>query len=114
MNKKLNKSLRVVCIITLWVVLVVACFKVYELYQYNKLHPQDRYEWASFQAPPKEFIIKRDMMNDSRNTVILGVLIAIVWEVLLYFNDPKKHFVTYLYGKVKPLLKKIEDNIEDE
>ena len=42
-----------------------------------------------------------------------GILIAIIWEVLLYFNDPEKHFATYLYEKAKPLLKKME-KLEDE
>lgn len=113
MNKKLNKSLRLVCIILLWIVLIVACIRAWNLYQYNKEHPQDRYEWNSLQGPPEEFIIKNSMMVSTRRTVMLGILIAIVWEVLLYFDDPKKHFITYWYHKFKPLLKKME-KLEDE
>ncbi len=98
----------------LWVVLLVACLRAWNLYQYNKVHPQDRYEWSSMESPPEEYIIKTEMMKSVRRTVILGILIAIGWEVLLYFNDPKKHFVTYLYKKAKPILTKLEDKLEDE
>ncbi len=114
MNKKLNKSLRLVCIIALWLVLIVACLRVYNLYQYNKVHPQDRYEWSSLEAPPEEFIIKSEMMEASRRTVLLGILIAVIWEVLLYFNDPKKHFITYLKEKIEPILEKAGDKLEKE
>ena len=109
MNKKLNKSLRTLCIIALWLVLIVAGLRAYNLYQYNRLHPQSKYEWASYELPPEEFIIKSELMKATKNTMLLGILIAIKWEVLLFFNDPEKHFVTYLYRKVKPLLEKMED-----
>ena len=114
MNKKLNKSLRILCIIALWVVLIVASFKAYDLYQYNKLHPQKQYEWNSIGGPPQEFIIKKDMMQSTRRTIILGVLFAMMWEVLLYFDDPKKHFVTYLINKVEPFMDKVSDKFEDD
>ncbi|KKM71227.1 hypothetical protein LCGC14_1432800 [marine sediment metagenome] len=114
MNKKLNKSLRLVCIIALWVVLIVASYKAYNLYQYNKLHPQKQYEWNSLGGPPEEFIIKKDMMQSTRLTIVLGILVAVIWEVLLYFNDPKKHFATYLINKIEPLMGKVDDKLEDE
>ncbi len=114
MNKKLNKSLRTLCIITLWVVLIVACYKAYGLYEYNKLHPQQEYSWASFEVPPGEYIIKRDMMKSTRNIILLGILVAIIWEVLLYFDDPKKHFVTYLIDKAKPIMDKINKEVEED
>ncbi len=110
MNKKLNKSLRLVCVIAIWIVLIVACLRVYNLYSYNKVHPQKEYEWSSLQGPPEEFIIKSEMMEAARRTVILGILIAIIWEALIYFNDPGKHFVTYLYRKIKPILGGLEDD----
>ena len=113
MNKKLNKSLRLVCIIAIWLVLIVACLRVWNLYSYNKLHPQNRYEWSSLEVPPEEFIIKSEMMQAAKNTVMLGILIAIIWEGLLYFNDPQKHFVTYIIKKVGPKLEKLGDKIED-
>ena len=50
------------------------------------------------------------MMKGTKRTIILGALIAVIWDVLLYFNDPNNHFVTYLYRKAKPLLDKIEDD----
>ncbi len=109
MNTKLNKSLRILCIVSLWIVLIVSCFKAYDLYQYNNLHPQKEYSWNSLESPPEEYIIKMDMMKSVRGMVLLGILIAIIWEVLLYFNDPKNHFFTYLYGKAKPFLDKLED-----
>ena len=114
MNKKLNKSLRLVCIIALWLVLIVACLRAYNLYSYNKIHPQKEYTWSSFEAPPEEFIIKNELMKSTRSIILWGILIAVVWEVLLYFNDPKKHFITYLYRKAKPLMDKFEDKMEDD
>ncbi len=114
MNKKLNKSLRLVCIIALWIVLIVACLRAYNLYSYNKVHPQKEYRWSSLDSPPEEFVIKSEMMDAARRTVLLGILIAIVWEVLLYFNDPPKHFFTYLKKKLGPIMKKVEDKMEDE
>ncbi len=114
MNKKLNKTLRVLCIIALWLVLIVACLRAYNLYQYNKLHPQKEYEWGSFEAPPEEFVIKNELMKSTRNMIVLGVLIAIIWEVLLFFDDPEKHFATYLYRKANPILEKIDDVLEDD
>ena len=114
MNKKLNKSLRAVCILALWVVLIVACMRAYNLYQYNKLHPQKEYSWNSFGSPPEEYVIKKEMMNGARNIIMLGVVIAIIWEVLLYFDDPKSHFVTYINKKIKPTLEKIGDKIDDD
>ncbi len=110
MNKKLNKSLRTITIVMLWLVLIVACLRAYNLYDYNKEHPQERYEWSSWGTPPEEFVIKNTMMKAVRVTVLWGILIAIIWEVLLYFDDPDKHFITWLYNKVKPLLDKIEDD----
>ena len=113
MNKKLNKSLRLVCIIALWLVLIVACLRAYNLYQYNKVHPQKEYSWVSWEGPPEEFIIKNEMMKSIKTMFLLGVLIAMIWEVLLYFDDPEKHFVTYWYRKLKPLLDKVEDDEDD-
>ncbi len=114
MNKKLNKLLRALCIVALWIVLIVACFKAYNLYEYNKLHPENEYRWNSLEAPPEEYVMKKDMMKSTKNTINLGILIAIIWEVLLYFNDPKNHFFTYLYKKAKPILEKWGDKLEDE
>ena len=57
MNKKLNKSLRLVCVIALWLVLIVACLRAYNLYQYDKVHPQKEYSWSSWSLPPEEFTI---------------------------------------------------------
>ncbi len=114
MNKKLNKLLRALCIVALWIVLIVSCFKAYDLYQYNNLHPQKEYSWNSFDSPPEEYIIKMDMMKSVRGMVLWGILIAIIWEVLLYFNDPGKHFFTYLWRKAKPILDKMGDKLEDE
>ena len=114
MNKKLNKSLRTVCIIALWLVLIVASLRAYNLYSYNKVHPQDRYEWSSLGSPPEEFIIKQEMMKATRNMILIGILFAIIWEVLLYFDDPDKHFVTYVSKKVGPKLKKLTDKLEDD
>ncbi len=114
MNKKLNKSLRVVCVVLLWLVLIVACLRAYNLYQYNKVHPQNRYEWNSLWSPPEEFIIKSEMMKATKNMILLGILIAIIWEGLLYFDDPEKHFVTYWYRKAKPTLKKIANALDDD
>ncbi len=113
MNKKLNKWLRLVCIIALWSVLIVASFRAYNLYQYNKLHPQNEYSWNPLYGPPQEFIIKSEMMNETKNIILWGILIAVIWEGLLYFNDPKKHFLTYCYRKLKPIMKKIESE-DDE
>ncbi len=114
MNKKLNKSLRTVCIIALWLVLIVASLRAYNLYSYNKVHPQDRYEWGSLDSPPEEFIIKSEMMKATKNMILIGILVAIIWEVLLYFDDPKKHFTTYWYKKLKPIIEKIGDKLEDD
>ncbi len=114
MNKKLNKSLRMVCIIALWLVLIVACLRTWNLYQYNKLHPQDRYEWTSWESPPEEFIIKSEMMKATKNMILIGILVAIIWEVLLYFDDPKKHFITYISKKIGPKLEKLGENLEDD
>ncbi len=114
MNKKLNKSLRLVCVILLWLVLIVACLRAYNLYQYNKVHPQKEYRWTSWGSPPEEFVVKKEMMKATRNTIMIGVLIAVIWEVLLYFNDPKKHFITYLNDKIGPKIKKITDKLEDD
>ena len=114
MNKKLNKSLRMVCIIALWLVLIVACLRAYNLYQYNKVHPQDIYEWNQLEGPPEEFIIKREMMKATKNMILIGILVAIIWEVLLYFDHPDKHFITYCYRKARPPIKKIWDNMQDD
>lgn len=114
MNKKLNKSLRILTILILWGILILASYKAYGLYQYNKLHPQKEYSWQSFELPPEEFVIKNDMMKSTKNVVLLGMLVAIIWEVLLYFDDPEKHFITGVWEKVKPIMKKVGDNIEDD
>ncbi len=103
MNKKLNKSLRTVCIIVLWLVLIVAAYSAYNLYQYNRLHPNNKYEWNEWEGPPEEYIIKTKMMRDSKNIIILGVVLAIIWEVLLYVDDPEKHFITYWNNKLKEM-----------
>ncbi len=113
MNKKLNKTLRTLCIVSLWIVLIVASYKAYNLYEYNKLYPQKEYTWSSFEGPPKEFTIKNDMMKSIKNTIQLGILIAIIWEVLLYFNNPEGHFITYLNKKLKPIMDKL-NKLEDE
>ena len=114
MNKKLNKTLRTITIVVLWLVLIVASLRAYNLYSYNKLHPQDRYEWNSWESPPEEFIIKREMMKAAKNMILIGILIAIIWEGLLYFDDPDKHFITYISNKIGPKLKKLGDKLEDD
>ncbi len=114
MNKKLNKSLRTICVIALWLVLIVASLRAYNLYTYNKLHPQNTYEWVLWGDPPEEFIIKSEMMKATKNMILIGILIAIIWEGLLYFGDPNKHFITYIIKKVVPKLEKLGDKLEDD
>ena len=110
MNNKLNKILRTITIVMLWLVLIVAMFKAWDLYQYNKLHPQQEYSWSSMEAPPEEVIIKSNLMKSTKNMILLGILLAIIWEVLLYFNDPEVHFITPIIKKIKPMIEKIEDD----
>ena len=118
MNKKLNKYLRLACVIALWLVLIVACLRAYNLYQYNKLHPQNEYSWTIndpfSSGPPEEYIIKMEMMEATRNMILIGVLFAIIWEVLLFFDDPEKHFATYWYRKTRPVIEKIGSKLEDD
>ncbi len=114
MNKKLNKILRSLCILALWLVLITASYRAYSLYQYDRLHPQKEYTWSSFEGPPLEFTTKQEMMLATKTPILWGILIAIIWEVLLYFDDPKKHFITYLGKKFGPTFEKWDSKLEDD
>lgn len=82
-----------ICKVSLLILVIMAVFQAVAVYNYFKEHPQKEFEWKTYEQPPEELIIKSNMINKLRNTLIFGLFIMVIWQYGLYLDQPNKFWL---------------------
>ena len=114
MKKKAFIWLRRGTLLIIWAFVIYSSYLGYNMYKHYQEFPTTEFKWDLLQSMPKELEIKMDMYNQLKNTILIAIGFTLLWNVFLYFENPEDHFFTTFRKKLEPMVKKLDDKLEDE
>lgn len=109
-RKKMKKVkiMKKIFVVLLWIVCLYGSYHAYLLYDYDKEHPQKEYKTGIDGKLPDEAVVKIDMYNYVKNIILIGLGFVVIYFVLDYKDDPKRHFITLIVNKFEKYTKEDE------
>jgi len=104
--KEQPKIFKKILIIILWVLVIYSGYWSYQAWDYTQEHPQERYEYNSYEEMPEEAAEKVRLYKKAQNGIYAGFIFTWVFFIVDYLDRPNEHWLRH----VVKFFKKLEDD----